>query len=177
MSKVVERLSGTLMVAGLALSGCAADAGNSADEPIAQVSLESGLAVSFYEPMPGAIEIAQIAPRGVKMVSADLRAVELYASLAPGRPVPPALAAAQVRLDVARAKRGETIAPSRQSNVGPIATSSFIDNKTVDDKWFVDTYCGSDGIYDYGFPDVQRCKYDLTDRYSSSFNDTDHELV
>lgn len=182
MLKVTEMLGGGLVMAGLVLAaGCATDDGSSADEPIAQIALEGGGRVMFFEPSPGALEVAQIAPKSVAM-RGELRAVDLYASLAPGRPVPDALLAAQRRFDASRAEHGETLVATPQLDVGPTTTSSWIDNKTIDDHWFHDHRCGYDELFFFDYPDVDHCKVNLdkdspTSASSSNFNDTDHTVV
>ena len=152
-----------LLIAALMLApACAVDQDTtSTNAPIAQVALDSGLTVSFYEPLPGLIAISQDAPASVPLLDNDDRtATEMYASLAPGRPVPEALVAAQQRADAALAGRPRPTVPAVTSNAGATTTQSFIDNKTIDDKWFVDNRC--DGAYD-----VIRCRINLTAPTSS----------
>jgi hypothetical protein len=134
-----------LLLGLLLASACAvADEHNFADDPIAEVALADGMTVSFYEPEPGALMISQAAPVGVHpLPDRGLTAVELYASLAPGRPVPEALVAAQARSD-AQAREAGDAPPARPSGTPSVAertTSSFIDNEHCDDHWFNDNFC------------------------------------
>jgi len=170
MSKVGEFVNchrasaGLLVAASLLAPACAVDAPTATgDAPIAELALAGGVTVSFYEPRPGALAVSETAPAGVQPPPHS-RAVELYASLAPGRPVPDALLAAQARSDAARAER-----PRPLENVGAPTTLSltFIDNKTIDDRWFVDNHC--DGAFD-----KIQCRINNTDSTSSYEPDMDY---
>src|ERR1044071_9036919 len=93
MSKVGEFVNchrasaGLLVAASLLAPACAVDAPTATgDAPIAELALAGGVPVSFYEPRPGALAVSETAPAGVQPPPHS-RAVELYASLAPGRPV------------------------------------------------------------------------------------------
>jgi hypothetical protein len=174
MLKVVEfmnrhRASGGLMIAALLLApACAAeqDTTPGADAPIAQVALDSGVTVSFYEPRPGTIAISGDAPAGMPELQRGRTAVELYTSLAPGRAAPEALVAAQQRADAARAGRPH---PAPAANVGPVTTQSYIDNKTEDDEAFVNNHCG--GAYD-----VIQCRINRTTGTSSQEDSIDYAI-
>jgi hypothetical protein len=138
--------SARFFVAGLLLaSACAGgDEGNVADEPIAKVDLDNGMTVSFFEPSPGAILVAQSAPVGVRpLADQGLTAVELYALIAPDQSVPDALAMAQARQDALLEERGVERAsiPVARSSVAGTSTASFIDNKSCDDEWFSNNFC------------------------------------
>jgi len=135
-----------LFTVGLLLaSGCVnGDDGNLADEPIAQVALENGMTVSFYEPSPGAILVAQSAPVGVRpLADQGLTAIELYASIAPDQPVPDTLVTAQTRQDALLQERGveRTPMPASRSSVAETSTASFIANQSCDDQWFNNNFC------------------------------------
>jgi len=94
----------------LAAAGCATDGGESPSDPsvaIATVALPSGDTVSFSEAAPGAIAVDQLVPDNVSSLEVGgMTAVEFYQSIAPGRPVPAALLAAQRRVDAGRSARG-----------------------------------------------------------------------
>jgi hypothetical protein len=155
---------------------------NAPTQPIAEVSLANGNVVSFYESAPGAISIAQEFSKDTAPVADQGRsAVEVYRSLAPGQPVPGALADAQARADEARANRPVAVVPPRES---------WIDNTTIDDKWFANTYCSGSwqqldcalnkttNNYYYGFSDVDEvyiagCADRGTERLSVSIDDDD----
>jgi hypothetical protein len=114
----------SLLLAGLAMSACAADGGptdQAANEPIAEVDLANGSRVMFYEPVPGAVAIDQQYPIGVTPVeTAGKSAVEVYRSIAPDRPVPEPLAEAQARADEARRDQPAREQPAKPaSGVGP----------------------------------------------------------
>jgi hypothetical protein len=154
----------------LVASGCAADE-SAGPEPIATVALDNGLRVWFYESVPGSIEVAQLVPFGVPKAHEAQTAVEMYTSLVPDSPVPAALVAAQSRSDAALAARGHVPERSRNTAVGAPTTQSFIDNKTIDDRWFEANQCGGDP--DDGPPDAQVCRVNLTAEIASSWSDTD----
>jgi hypothetical protein len=126
-------MKAALLLALVALPAACTTESNDPTQPIAQVSLANGGVVSFYESAPGAISIAQEFSKDVGPVDDQHRsAVELYRSLAPNQPVPAALADAQARADEARVNRPVAVVPPREN---------WIDNTTVDDKWFANTYC------------------------------------
>jgi len=123
-----------LLIAAL-IPACATEPTTTTAQPIAEVELASGAIVSFYETSPGAIAISEQYAIGEAPVPTIGRsASEVYRSIAPGQPVPDLLLAAEKRAVEARASRPHAPLPPPRA--------SFIDNKTVDDKWFADTYCG-----------------------------------
>jgi hypothetical protein len=128
-------------------------------EPIAEVALDQG-AVQFFEAKPGAIMIVQSTPAGAPDVTnTGLSAVALYQRLAPGRGVPPALAEAQQRVDLARAsKPAHTAKPTAELD-RPVA--SFANNTT-----FENTFC-------VGSWDVIHCVVDRTTGYFWEYGSTD----
>jgi hypothetical protein len=129
-------VAGGLLVAGTMMaSACATDGGDEEEiggaDPIAEVELGDGGRVTFYEPMPGAIMIDQEVRVGEKQVpTTDRTAVEIFESLAPGEPVPPALLAAQARADEARASRPHADLPDAviDTSGAAISDASFISN-------------------------------------------------
>ena len=173
VDKFMSRFVCSLVCVGFGLvPACAVD-DNVGPEPIAQVSLDNGLRVWFYESAPGSIGIAQLVPAGVAKLRDDQRAVEMYAALVPDHPAPPALVAAQARSDAARAARGPEQARTPPAAVGAPTAQSFvfIDNNKIDDRWFVDSQCGADP--DDGYPDALVCRPNLTTEIGSSWLDTD----
>src|SRR5204863_9365094 len=99
----------SVVVAGLMMAtACAAqEPGDEAGrEPLAELALDDGSVVQFYETSPGAIVIVQEAPKGVADVtSSGVSALALYQRLAPGDDVPVALVEAQARVELAHASR------------------------------------------------------------------------
>ena len=104
------------------------------DDPIAEVTLESGAVVSFYETSPGSIGISEEFSLGENPVPTIGRsAVDVYRSIAGDRPVPEALVAAQARAVEARASRPHPPLPPPRSN--------WIANTSIDDQWFANNFC------------------------------------
>lgn len=131
MGDVIKRVGGgaSLLLAGLAMSACAADRGptdQAANAPIAEVDLANGSRVMFYEPVPGTLAIGEQSALGVAQVdTAGKSAVEVYRSIAPGQPVPEALAQAQARADAAGAARPARAQPAQPAAVAGTDTESF----------------------------------------------------
>jgi hypothetical protein len=158
MQKRSEWMNGrNAMVVGLVLaSACGVDgsADQPAPAPIAQVALDNGGVVEFYEASPGALVIVQEAPRGAADVTGTAAsAVALYEQLAPGEAVPPALVAAQARAVSAHASR-----PARASKP---AVQQLANNAT-----FSSTYCS-------GSWDVIHCRLDRNSGFWAQYNSTD----
>lgn len=136
-----QRAGGTasLLMVGLAMSACAAD-GSPTDEaqapPIAEVDLANGSRVLFFEPAPGALAIGQQTALGVAPLETSGRSpVEVFRSIAPGQPVPSALAEAQARSDEARSARPARELPAQPAAVtGPEAFSA---------SWFGSSICSN----------------------------------
>jgi hypothetical protein len=129
----------SLLMAGLAMSACAVE-GSPTDEaanpPIAEVDLANGSRVMFFEPAPGALAIGQQTAVGVAPVeTAGQSPVEVYRSLAPGQPVPGALADAQARADEARSAR-----PAREPSAKPAAVTG---TESFSASWFVSNFCNN----------------------------------
>lgn len=127
----------SLVIAGLAMSACAADRGptdDAASAPIAEVDLANGSRVMFFEPAPGTLAIGQQTAFGVTPVeTAGKSPVEVYRSIAPGQPVPSALAEAQARSDEARQGRPARELPAKPASVA--GTESFTSS------WFANNFC------------------------------------
>lgn len=159
MQKRNEWLKGrVVVVAGLVMAtACASqDPGDEAGrEPLAELVLDDGSLVQFFEASPGAIMIVQEAPKGVTDVtSSGLSAVALYERLAPGGGVPVALAEAQARAELAHAGR-----PPRETKRG---TEASLTNNTT----FENTYCS-------GSWDVIHCRLDRNSGFWAQYNSTD----
>lgn len=156
MQKRSEWMKGrSVLVAGLVLASAC---GVGSEEPsergaIAQVVLEDGGVVEFYEASPGALVIVQEAPTGAAdLTNTGLSAVRLYERLAPGERVPQALVEAQARADAARASRPRTSEPPVQQ----------LANNTT----FENTYCS-------GSWDVIHCRVDRNSGFWAQYNSTD----
>ena len=87
-------------------------------------------------------------------------AVAIYQSLAPDMAVPVALTDAQARADEARA--------SRPPEAAPPVLASFINNTTIDDKWFADTYCTTANYWE-----TEICRLNQTKQIGANFIPTD----
>jgi hypothetical protein len=127
----------SLLMAGLAVSACATNGAptDAASDPIAEVDLANGSRVMFFEPAPGALAIGQQAASGVAPVeTAGKSPLEIYRSIAPGQPVPSALAEAQVRADQARSARPARALPQPAAVAGPEDFSA---------SWFASTVCSN----------------------------------
>jgi hypothetical protein len=128
------------LVVTTSMFGCALtteSATKPSNDPIAEVTLETGTKISFFEPSPGAIAIGQDTALGVAPVAtAGMSAVELYQSLAPGQPVPQAFVDAQARADQARIVRPSARSTPKASSVA--GTSDFSSG------WFADNHCYED---------------------------------
>lgn len=126
---------------------------------VAEVRLENGNVVTFIDTGDGSFAIDQDYPINVQPVQIDnMTAVGVYRAIAPGKEIPAALNALQLASDEARASRPPATATK------PIP---WIDNTTIDDKWFVDTYCGGTGW------DANFCSYNRTTGYHAWYSDTD----
>lgn len=159
MQKLGEWLNGRgVVVAGLVMAtACAGQepSDEAGREPLAELALDDGSMVQFFEASPGAIVIVQEAPKGVRDVtSSGLSAAALYARLAPGEGVPAALVEAQARVELAHASR-----PPRMTARGPEA--SLTNNTT-----FENTYCS-------GSWDVIHCRLDRNSGFWAQYNSTD----
>lgn len=126
--------------------------------PIASVALTNGNLVEFYEPSPGSLFVSEAGIVGAAPTRRDGRTpLELYRDLAPDRPVPEALAAAQARSE---ALGPETIPASAEDRNAMALKASvtepkplgFIANQSCDDQWFNTNFCN-----DSGSPDWQMC--------------------
>jgi len=138
-----QRVGGTasLLMAGLAMSACATNGGptDAANEPIAEVDLANGSRVMFFEPAPGALAVGQQTAFGVAPVeTAGKSAVEVYRSIAPGRPVPALLAQAQARVDEARRDRPARELPAKPASVA--GTESFTSGGFADSFCYNESY-------------------------------------
>src|SRR6185503_11032902 len=123
--------------------------------PLAELALDDGSVVQFFEASPGAIVIVQEAPKGVPDVtSSGLSAMALYERLAPGERVPSALVDAQARVELAHASR-----PRRTLVRGPEA--SLTNNTT-----FQNSYCS-------GSWDVIHCRIDRNSNFWAQYSSTD----
>jgi hypothetical protein len=130
------------------LAACTTSPSEGDSASLAEVTLASGAVVSFYETSPGAIAVSEAYALGEEPVPTIGRsAVEVFHSIAPGREVPEALVAAQARNLEARASRPHAPSSAPQA--------SYIDNTTIDDKWFADSYC-------HGSWDLIYCRLDQT---------------
>lgn len=135
---VMKRIEGgaILLLAGLAMSACATDGASSEEaqsQPLAEVGLENGSRVLFYEPSPGALAVAEQRAFGVAPAdTAGKSPLEIYRSIAPGQPVPALLAAAQARSDEARRDRPAREVPQQPAFAGSSASI------TADefDRWY-----------------------------------------
>jgi hypothetical protein len=156
--KIGEWLNGRgAVVAGLMMAtACVGqEPGDAGREPLAELALDDGSVVQFFEASPGAIVIVQEAPKGVADVtSSGLSAMALYERLAPGERVPVALVEAQARVDVAHASR-----PRRTLVRGPEA--SLTNNTT-----FQNSYCS-------GSWDVIHCRIDRNSEFWAQYSSTD----
>ncbi|HEX3478406.1 MAG TPA: hypothetical protein VHT91_25470 [Kofleriaceae bacterium] len=138
---MIKRLGGgtSLVMAGLAMSACATDRGPTdpaADAPIAEVDLANGSRVMFFEPVPGTLAIGEQTAIGVAQVDTTGKSpVEVYRSIAPGQPVPAALAEAQARADAAHADRPARALPAQPAAVAGPQSESF------SSSWFADNFC------------------------------------
>lgn len=164
MQKIGQLMSGYgAVIAGLAMvTACAGqdEPGAARREPIAEVAIDNGGVVQFFETKPGAIQIVQSAPIGAPDVTnTGLSAVALYQRLAPGRDVPPALAEAQQRVNLARASKPPHTAKPTAELDKPIANLA---NNTT----FENTYC-------VGSWDVIHCVVDRTTGYFWEYSSTD----
>jgi hypothetical protein len=122
------------------------------NEPIAEVAVDRGGVVQFFEPTPGELMITQTAPRGVQPATdSELTPIELYKSLAPNVQPPDALVAAQARQDLARFVRPRGDARQTQP---------------ANDDWFSDNYCDDLG----GFYQVVFCKLNRKTEFWSQIN-------
>jgi hypothetical protein len=140
VSRMINCMGGaSLLMAGLAMSACATGGGptdQAANEPIAEVDLANGSRVMFFEPVPGTLAIGQQTAIGVTQVeTAGKSAVEVYQSIAPGRPVPALLAQAQARADAARRDRPARALPAKPASVTGPGPESF------NAGWFADNFC------------------------------------
>lgn len=100
---------------------------------VAEVRLENGNVVTFIDTGNGSFAIDQDYPINVQPVQIDnMTAVGVYRAIAPGKEIPAALNALQLAADEARASRPPATATK------PIP---WIDNTTIDDKWFADNLC------------------------------------
>jgi hypothetical protein len=162
MQKIGQLMSGYgAVIAGLAMvTACATqDEPGARREPIAEVALDHGGVVQFFEIKPGAIDIAQTGPIGAPDVTnTGLSAVALYQRLAPGRDVPPALVEAQQRVNLARASKPPHTAKPTAELAKPIANA----NDTV----FEDKYC-------VGSWDIIHCVVDRETGYFWEYSSTD----
>jgi hypothetical protein len=129
----------SLVMAGLAMSACATDRASTDDaasQAIAEVDLANGSRVMFFEPAPGALAVGQQTALGVAPVdTAGKSPVELYRSIAPGQPVPAALADAQARADQARSAR-----PARELPARPAAVAG---TEAFSASWFGNNICSN----------------------------------
>lgn len=142
MSKRFGMASSALVVGAMATAACAADAKPSdASDTLAEVTLANGTVVSFYEPQPGAIAIAQDAPIGVAPVVVNhMSAVQLFQSIAPGQAVPAALVAAQARVDqdlAANANHQATATPRLTDIHSDITDSDFESKYCYNESWSI----------------------------------------
>jgi len=160
MQKRNEWMTGrSVMLAGLVLASACATQDQAADEAVgrealAELGLDDGSLVQFYETSPGAIVIVQEAPTGVPDVTnTALSAVGLYQKLAPGERVPVALVEAQGRADSARAGR-----PSRP-NMRPV-------QQLANNASFQASYCS-------GGWDVIHCRLDRNSGFWAQYSSTD----
>jgi len=145
MSKLFDAMKcvglvGGMLAASVAMSACATDdapGAATASDPIAEVSLDNGTKVMFFETGPGSIGIDQEAPLGVAPVStAGLSAIEVFQTIAPGKPVPARLAEAQARVAAARSARpASKVARAATKQAAGAGTESFTSN------WFETNYC------------------------------------
>ena len=147
ISNVMMRggVGGSLLVAGLAMSACATDGAPTSaasNDPITEVSLDNGTKVSFFEAGQGAIAIGQDTAFGVAPVATEgMSAVQVYQSIAPGKPVPSQLADAQARSDQSRAGRPLLSAGAKAATNG--GTASFTSS------WFETNYCYNGGGFTF----------------------------
>ncbi len=117
--------------------------------PITTVALDNGNQIEFYEPSPGMLLVSELGTAGVApLASTERNPVELYRELAPGKPVPAALLAAQARSEsLPPGASPKVTAESQERTVAPNPTASFIDNEACDDYWFNNNFCT--GSYDW----------------------------
>jgi hypothetical protein len=137
-------------------TACAGQPGDEAGrEALAELALDDGSLVQFYETSPGAIVIVQEAPKGVADVtSSSVSALALYQRLAPGEDVPVALVEAQARVELAHASR----AP-RDTKRG---TEASLTNNTT----FENSFCS-------GGWDVVHCRTDRNSGFWAEYSSTD----
>jgi hypothetical protein len=150
---VIKHVRGgaSLLMVGLAMSACAADRGptdQAANEPIAEVDLANGSRVMFYEPVPGTLAIGEQTALGVAQIeTAGKSAVEVYRSIAPGQPVPEALAQAQARADAAQAARPARALPAQPAAVAgteSFSASGFASNFCYNEPYaFINCHTGT----------------------------------
>jgi hypothetical protein len=134
----------SLVIAGLAMSACATDRGptdDAASAPIAEVDLANGSRVMFFEPAPGSLAIGQQTAFGVTPVeTAGKSPVEVYRSIAPGQPVPSALAEAQARSDEARQSRPARELPAKPASVAGPDSESFVASSFASNFCYNESY-------------------------------------
>jgi hypothetical protein len=164
MQKFGQWMSGYgAVVAGVAMmTACAgqSEPGAASRAPIAEVALDNGGNVQFFETKPGTIQIVQSAPIGAPDVTnAGLSALALYQQLAPGRAAPAALVEAQQRVNLARASQPAHTAKPAAELDRPVANLA---NNTT----FENTFC-------VGSWDVIHCVVDRTSGYFWEYSSTD----
>lgn len=148
MCDVMKRVGvcASLLLAGLAMSACATEGGptnETANEPIAEVDLANGSRVMFYEPVAGVLAIGESTALGVAPIETAGRSpVEVYRSIAPGRPVPELLAEAQARADEARRDQSVREVPEKPAKGSTESiTANGFDNTFCQDSYYSNIHC------------------------------------
>lgn len=158
--KVLRLSFASVLLALCALpTGCTTDTDTDTNDPmesIASLTLTNGNRLEFYEPSPGLVLVSEAGIVGAVPTPHDGRTpVELYRDLAPDRPIPDALVAAQARSEALRPEAAPATAEDRSpavttASVAEPTTLGFIDNQSCDDHWFSDNFCNAS-------PDWQMC--------------------